>query len=111
MQVPMSPVRILRRAVKLYPNKIAIVDGHQSFSYLELQDRVNRVTHAVTNLGTSQRGRVAMLDYNTHRYMEMYFGMAQSSQALLPLNTRLSIDEYIHIINDAEAEVLVFHAD
>lgn len=111
MQVPMSPVRILRRAVKLYPNKIAIVDGHQSFSYLELQDRVNRVTHAVTNLGTSQRGRVAMLDYNTHRYMEMYFGMAQSSQALLPLNTRLSIDEYIHILNDAEAEVLVFHAD
>ncbi|MGC8659036.1 MAG: long-chain-fatty-acid--CoA ligase [Desulfomonilaceae bacterium] len=111
MQVPMSPVRILRRAVKLYPKKTAIVDGEQSFSYLELQDRVNRVTHSINELGVSEQGRVAMLDYNTHRYMEMYFGMAQSGRALLPLNTRLSLDEYVYILNDAEAEVLVFHAD
>ena len=27
MQVPMSPVRILKRAVKLYPEKITVVDG------------------------------------------------------------------------------------
>ena len=111
MLVPMSPVRILRRAVKLYPNKTAIVDGGLNFTYLELQDRVNRVTHIITRLGVSERGRVAMLDYNTHRYMEMYFGLAQSGRALLPLNTRLSADEYIYILNDAEAEVLVFHAD
>jgi fatty-acyl-CoA synthase len=111
MQVPMSPIRILRRAAKLYPRKVAVVDGPISFTYLELQERVNRLTHAVDNLGVSQQGRVAILDYNTHRYMEMYYGMAQSSRALLPLNTRLSADEYIHILNDAEAEALVFHAD
>jgi acyl-CoA synthetase (AMP-forming)/AMP-acid ligase II len=111
MHVPMSPVRILRRAVKLYPNKTAIVDGALNFSYLDLQDRANRVTHLVENLGVSERGRVAILDYNTHRYMEMYFGMAQSSRALLPLNTRLSVDEYIYILNDAKAELLVFHSD
>jgi fatty-acyl-CoA synthase len=111
MQVPMSPVRILRRAVKLYPHKTAIVDGDLRFSYLELQDRVNRVTHALTKLGISRQGRVAILDYNTHRYMEMYYGMAQSSRALLPLNTRLSVEEYAYILNDAAAECLIFHAD
>lgn len=28
MQVPMSPVRILKRVVKLYPGKTAVVDGN-----------------------------------------------------------------------------------
>lgn len=111
MQAPMTPVRIFKRAVKLYPRKTAIVDGRLNFTYLELQDRVNRVTHAVADLAVSGQGRVAILDYNTHRYLEMYLGAAQSGRALLPLNTRLSVDEYIHILNDSQAEALVFHAD
>ncbi len=72
MQAPMTPVRIFKRAVKLYPRKTAIVDGRLNFTYLELQDRVNRVTHAVADLAVSGQGRVAILDYNTHRYLEMY---------------------------------------
>ena len=111
MQVPMSPVRILQRAVKLYPRKTAVVDGDLRLTYIELQERVNQVTHAMNDLGASQHCRVAILDYNTHRYLEVYFGMAQSTRALLPLNTRLSVDEYIYILNDAEAEAIVFHAD
>lgn len=111
MDVPMSPVRILKRAVKLYPHKIAVVDGDLRMTYGELQERVNRATHAVMDLGVSEKGRVAILDYNTHRYMETYFGMAQSGRALLPLNTRLSADEYSYILNDAEAEAIIFHAD
>ncbi len=42
MQVPMSPVRILKRAVKLYPNKTAVVDGSLRLSYAEVQTRVNQ---------------------------------------------------------------------
>lgn len=111
MQVPMSPIRILRRAGKLYPRKVAVVDGDVRLTYSELQERVDRATLAVADLGVSEQGRVAILDYNTHRYMDMYFGVAQSGRGLLPLNTRLSADEYVFILNDAEAEALIFHAD
>lgn len=111
MHVPMSPVRILNRAVKLYPDKVAVVDGELRLTYAELRARVNRATHAVVDLGVAPQGRVAILDYNSHRYMDMYFGMAQSGRVLLPLNTRLSADEYIFILNNAEAEAIIFHAD
>lgn len=111
MHVPMSPVRILKRAVKLYPRKTAVVDGDLRLTYLELQERVNRVTHAVSDAGATPGSRVAILDYNTHRYLEMYFGVAQSGRALLPLNTRLSVDEYRYILQDAQAEALIFHVD
>ncbi len=111
MQVPMSPVRILKRAVKLYPEKTAVIDGSLRFSYADVQKRVNRVVHAVHGMGISPGGRVAVLDYNTYRYMELYFGMAASGAVLAPLNTRLNAEEYIYILRDSEAEALIFHAD
>ena len=111
MQVPMSPVRILNRAVKLYPEKTAVVDGDLRLSYAEVQKRVNQVVHAVADLEITPGGRVAVLDYNTHRYMELYFGMAASGRVLAPLNTRLSAEEYTYILIDAGAEAIVFHAD
>ncbi len=111
MQVPMTPIRILKRAVKLYSEKTAVVDGGIRLTYRQVAKRVNQVTNAIYNLGIPPGGRLAMLDYNSHRYMEMYFGAAQSGRVLLPLNTQLSADEYVYILDDAEAEAVVFHAD
>ncbi len=111
MQVPMTPSRILKRAVKLYPNKTAVVDGELRMTYAEVQKRVWQVWHAVNAVGVSSGARVAVLDYNTYRYFELYFGMALTDRALLPLNIRLSPDEYTYILNNAEAEVIIFHAD
>ena len=88
-----------------------MVDGDLRLSYAQVQQRVNQVVHAVRDLGVSLGGRVAVLDYNTYRYMELYFGMAASGRVLAPLNTRLSAKEYAYILNDAGAEAIVFHAD
>lgn len=111
MQVPMTPTRILKRAVKLYPEKTAVVDGDIRWTYAEVQKRVNRVVHAVRKMEISPGGRVAILDYNSYRYMELYFGMAVSGCVLAPLNFRLSADEYIYILGNSEAEAIIFHAD
>ncbi|MFP4532157.1 MAG: AMP-binding enzyme [Desulfobacterales bacterium] len=111
MQVPMTPKRILDRAVKLYPKKTAVVDGDIELTYEAVQSRVYQVIHALDRLNIAPGARVALLDYNTYRYMELYFGLAESSRVLLPLNIRLYPDDYAYIFNDAEAEILVFHAD
>lgn len=111
MHVPMTPGRILKRAVKLYPEKVAVVDGELRWTYREVEKRVYQVFHAEKAMGISGGGRVAMLDYNTYRYLEMYFGMALTGDVLLPLNIRLSAPEYTYILNNAEAEAVIFHAD
>lgn len=111
MHVPMTPARILKRAAKLYGEKVAVVDGGVRLTYREVEQRARQVAHAVQGAGVSAGGRVAILDYNTHRYVEAYFGLAQSGRVLLPLNTRLTADEYAYILRDAGAEALVFHAD
>ncbi len=111
MYVPMTPGRILKRAVKLYPDKTAVVDGDIRWTYKEVEKRVYQVFHAEQAMAISRGGRVAMLDFNSYRYLELYFGMALTGDVLLPLNIRLSASEYAYILNNAEAEVIIFHAD
>jgi len=111
MKVPMTPSRILKRAVKLYPEKIAVVDGDIRWTYREVEKRVNKVFNAIHQAGISEGGRIAVLDYNSCRYMELYYGVAPTGRALLPLNIRLSAEEYTYILNDAEAEMIIFQAD
>ena len=110
MQIPMSPTRILQRAVQLYGDKTALVDGDIRRTYKEVEKRVNKMAHLLADL-SPPGGRVAILDYNTHRYLELYFASAASGRALLPLNTRLSLDEYAYILENAGANTLIFHAD
>jgi len=111
MQVPMTPSRILDRAVKLYPHKTAVVDGALRVTYQEFADRVNRASRALGDAGIARGGRIAILDYNSCRYMELYFATARAQRVLLPLNTRISVDEYAFILSNAGAEALVFHTD
>jgi fatty-acyl-CoA synthase len=111
MQVPMTPKRILDRAVKLYPQKTAVIDNDVHLTYQEVQRRVWKVINAMDGLSVSSGARVGILDYNTYRYMELYFGMAAANRVLLPLNIRLYPDDYAYIFNDSEAEMLIFHAD
>ena len=110
MQIPMSPTRILHRAVQLYGEKTALVDGDIRRTYKEVEKRVNKMAHILTDLAPP-KGRVAVIDYNTHRYLELYFASANSDRALLPLNIRLSLDEYAYILENAGATALIFHAD
>ncbi len=111
MHVPMTPSRILKRAVKLYPEKVAVVDGDIRWTYKDVEKRVFQVFHAEQAMGISRGGRVAMLDFNSYRYLELYFGMALTGDVLLPLNIRLTAAEYTYILNNAEAEAIIFHAD
>jgi len=111
MQVPMTPNRILKRAVKLYPDKTAVVDGHIRLTYAQVKHRVNQLANAALDLDLTTGARVAVMDYNSYRYFELYYGAAQAGKVLLPLNVLISPDEYAYILNDAEAEAIVFHSD
>lgn len=107
MQVPMSPVRFLRRTSQLYHSKPAIVCGHHTVTYDEYQHRVHQLSHALQRLGVRQGDRVAYLSLNCHRLLEGYYAVPQIGAILLCLNIRLSPHELAFILNDAQPRVLV----
>ena len=108
MLLPLTPVRFKKHAAKLFGRKTGVVCGDERFTYEEFNERVDRLSAALTKLGIQKGDRVAFLSFNCHRLLEAYFGVPQISAILLAMNIRLSPEELTHILNDASPRVLCF---
>ena len=107
MQVPLLVDDFLRRAVLLYPNKTAVVDGGLRFTYAELQARVHRLSHALQSLGVVQGDRVCILSPNSHFFLESFYATSQIGAVLVPLNYRLVAADHEYILNHAGVTVVL----
>lgn len=101
---------ILRKALKLYPNKQGLVCGKERLTYRKFGERVNRLSNTLWAQGIRKGDRLAILHRNCHRYLEAYFGAVQIGAILVPLNHRLSACELAFILNDAQAKALMAEA-
>jgi fatty-acyl-CoA synthase len=97
----------LRKAVRLYPHRRAVVCGDNSWTYSEFGQRVDRLSQALRSLGMEKGDRIAILHRNCHRYLECYFGVMQIGAVLVPMNYRLSTSDWFDIIRDSGAKILV----
>src|SRR6266545_1661375 len=104
---PLTPNDFLRRAARNFPDKLAVVDGEKEFTYLELRRRVNRWSNALLSLGVSRGDRVAILSPNSHWMLESFFGVPQIGAALVPLNYRLTADDFRYILGHSGSNVLL----
>ena len=101
MQVPLLVNDFLRRAVGVYPNKTAIVDGENRFSYAEYQSRANQLSNALSGLGLGKGDRVCILSPNSHFFLESFYATSQLGVILVPLNYRLTPADHEYILNHA----------
>jgi fatty-acyl-CoA synthase len=54
---------------------------------------------------------VGVIEWDSHRYLEMYFGIPGIGAILHTINPRLSLENLIYTMAHAEDEVLIFHED
>ena len=94
---------IPRKSALSYPDREAIFFEGTRLTYKEFNDRVNRLANALTDKGFVQKERLAVLTENTFKFLEVYFAAGKLGMSVTPLNTRLSDDELIFIVNDSES--------
>jgi len=111
MNLPLTPVRLLRYAAEQFPNKTAVVCGDLRFTYAEFSDRVSRLAGALRAAGVKDGDRVGFLSVNCHRMLEAYFGVLEAGAVLLPLNYRLAPQELSYVLNDSGASMLFLAND
>lgn len=100
---------LLPRAVKLYPNKEAVVCGSVRMTYHGFGERVWRLCRGLNALGLGREDRVAILHENCHVFLETYFAAAHLGLILVPLNFRLAAKELEVILVDSGSRVLIVH--
>ena len=111
MEVPLLVNDFLRRAVKLYPTKEAVVDGDERFTWAEFGDRVNAMANGLAALGVGKGDRVAVLSPNSHEFLEMYYVAAQLGAVIVPINYRLIAADFEYIVNHSGASVFIVDSD
>ena len=99
----MAIADILERNRRDAPDREAVVCGDVRLTYAEVGARVDRLAAVLTELGLGRGARVAVLEKNCHRFLELYFAAAQVGTVLVPLNYRLAGPELTEILADSEA--------
>lgn len=111
MNVPLTPIRFLLRAEEQFGTKIGLTDGDAGWTYAEYAERCRRFASLLRFWGLKPSARVAFLSYNSHHLLEAYYGVVMAGGILLPLNIRLTPEDFRFILDDAEAEFLFLHPD
>jgi acyl-CoA synthetase (AMP-forming)/AMP-acid ligase II len=101
----------LNKALSLYGDREALVDGKKRFTYRQFGRRVANLIKALTDIGLKKGDVIGITAPNCHEYMEAYYACAVSGIVLSPLNYRLAVPETVAILNDAEARALIVHMD
>ena len=97
----------LNHALKLYPNKTALIDGDTRYTYKQANERVRRLAAGLLSLGLKPGDNIGILANNSHRYWETYFVADIAGMPLAPLNIRLAPAELEFILNDGEIKALI----
>src|SRR5277367_6103112 len=111
METPLTPLEFVRRAAKLHGGREAVIDGAVRLSYAQFAGRCNRWSAALAKLGVEKGDRVATIAPNTHQHLEQFYAIPQLGAVIVPINYRLSAEDFIYVTEQSGASVLCVHGD
>jgi fatty-acyl-CoA synthase len=106
MEIPLTPLDFARRSRKLYGDREAVVDGDLRLTYAQFFDRCDRWSATLQKLGVGQGDRVAYIAPNMHAQLESFYSVPQIGAVLVPINYRLTADDFAYLINHSGARVV-----
>jgi len=100
-----NTAEFLTISASIVPEREALVCNSTRLTYLQVQERVNRLVNALVDLGVEHGQKVAIMALNSHRYVETYYACAKLGAVFAPLNYRAKREELIYMVNNSEASI------
>ncbi len=111
MEVPLTPLDFARRTRHLHGHREAVVDGDLRLTYEQFLDRCDRWASALAGMGVERGDRVATIAPNTHAQLEAFYAVPQAGAVLVPVNYRLTADDFVYIVNHSGSTVVCVDSD
>ncbi len=103
-------IAFLRHAANTYPEVEIVSKKHDGslfrYNYQEAYQRVKKLANALVRLGVKPGDRVGVLDWNTHRYKELYFAISGIGAVLVQINPRISNEDRSYVINHSNVKLI-----
>ncbi|HKE38533.1 MAG TPA: fatty acid--CoA ligase [Casimicrobiaceae bacterium] len=108
---PLSIRQILEHGVAKAPKQEVVYGDRLRYTYVKLAERIARLASALAKLGVKPGSTVAMMDWDSHRYLECFFAVPMMGAVLHTVNVRISPEQVLYTINHAEDDVILVNAE
>ncbi len=93
------------------PEKEIVYRDKLRYTYRELADRINRLASALEKLGVEPGDTVAVMDWDSHRYLECFFAIPMMGAILHTVNIRLPPEQILYTMNHADDKVVLVNEE
>ena len=110
-QYPLLIKQLLLSGPRYNPDQEIVYSNHSKYTYTDLVERIHRLANALTDAGVKPGDTVAVMDWDTPRYLECFFAVPMIGAVLHTINVRLSPDQIVYTMNHAEDDLVLVHDD
>jgi fatty-acyl-CoA synthase len=100
----------LTRTAGRRPDQLAVVDGDRRWTYMQLNEQVNRVANALDGRGYTRGDALALASGNSGEFLLTYFACAKLGVVCVPMNLGWRPDEIAYVLDHSEARGVVVEA-
>jgi len=108
---PLLIKQLLATPLANAPEQEIVYRGSYRQTYRQLDERIRRLGSALMALGVKHGDTVAVMEWDSHRYLECYFAIPLIGATLMTANIRLSPEQISYCLDHCGAETLLVHAD
>ena len=108
---PLTIGHLLDSALMSCADRQIVYRDQVRLNYGEFRERIGRLAAVLRDLGAQEGMTVAVMDWDSHRYLEAYFAIPMMGAVLQTVNVRLAPAQIAHTLAHAKAEVLLVHRD
>jgi fatty-acyl-CoA synthase len=108
---PLLIKHLLHTSLATAPEQEIVYRDISRYTYRTLRQRIGRLASGLAGLGVKPGDTVAVMDWDSHRYLECYFAIPMMGAVLEMVNIRLSPEQILYTINHARADVILCLSD
>lgn len=108
---PLLIKHLLNTAIITNPDQEIVYRDAKRFTYRDLDARIRRLASGLTSMGVKPGEVIAVLDWDSYRYLECYFAIPGLGAILHCVNVRLSPEQILFTMQHAEDTVVLVHED
>src|SRR6266699_2440823 len=108
---PLLIKHLLHTPLAMAPDQEIVYRDISRYNYRTLRQRIGRLASGLAGLGVKPGDTVAVMDWDSHRYLESYFAIPMMGAVLEMINIRLSPGQILYTLNHAGADVILCHTD
>ena len=111
MSLTFNLADLTEAAIDRVPERTALITPPRTLTYAQLEDRANRLAHALAERGIGPGDHVGCYMYNGTEYVETMLAAYKLRAVPINVNYRYVEDELRYLFNDADLKALVHDAE